>query len=86
MHPSKLYVVSVCYSVVPFFYTRHPKKYNPPPPPNRSFAVPCGKINIIERKPRENCCLGKYPLKYTTDNIVQQSNCRWHCEHSCLLG
>ncbi len=56
------------------------------------FFVKCillsyvGKINIIERKPRKNCSLGKNPLKYTTANIVQQSNCRWHCERSCLLG
>ncbi len=24
----------------------YPKKFNPPPPPNRSFAVPSGEINI----------------------------------------
>ena len=39
-----------------------------------------------QRKPRENSSLGKNPLKDTTAYIVQQSNCRWHCERSCLLG
>jgi hypothetical protein len=23
---------------------------------------------------------------YTTANIVQQSNCKWQCDSSCLLG
>ncbi len=29
---------------------------------------------------REIFCLAKNPPKYTTVYIVQQSNCRWHCE------
>ncbi len=42
-----------------------------------------GKINDLQRKPRENSSLAKNPPKYTTAHIVQQSNCRWHCERSC---
>jgi hypothetical protein len=55
-------------------------------PAHRSLADPYCNIIDTERKPSENCSLGKNPLKYTTANVVQQSNCRWHCERSCLLG
>jgi hypothetical protein len=43
-----------------------------------------GKINDLQRKPRENSSLAKNPPKYTTAYIVQQSNCRGHCQRSCL--
>ncbi len=42
-----------------------------------------GKINDLQRKPRKYSSLAKNPPKYTTAHIVQQSNCRWHCERSC---
>jgi hypothetical protein len=29
--------------------------------------------------------LAKNPPKYTTAYIVQQSNCRWHCEPTFFL-
>ncbi len=38
----------------------------------------------IYRKPRENSSLAKNPPKYSTAYIVQQSNCRWHCEPTCF--
>ena len=44
----------------------------------------CCSLNNIQRKPRENSSLGKNPPKYTTAYIVQQSNCRWHCEPTCF--
>ncbi|MFN9901330.1 MAG: hypothetical protein ACK55Z_21625, partial [bacterium] len=53
-------------------------------PVRRSFADPYGEINDVQRKPRENSSLGKNPQKYTTAYIVQQSNCRWHCEPTCF--
>ena len=43
-----------------------------------------GKINDLQRKPRENSSLAKIPPKYSTAYIVQQSNCRWHCEATCF--
>ncbi len=36
-------------------------------------------------KPAKYPSLGKNPPKYTTAYIVQQSNCRWHCEPTCFL-
>ncbi len=30
--------------------------------------------------------LAKNPPKYTTAYIVQQSNCRWHCERLCFFS
>ncbi len=38
----------------------------------------------LYRKSRENSSLAKNPPKSTTANIVQQSNCRWHCEPTCF--
>ncbi len=38
----------------------------------------------LYRKPREKSSLGKNPPKFTTAYIVQQSNCRWHCEPTCF--
>ena len=40
---------------------------------------------LLMRKPREDSSLGKNPPKYTTAYIVQQSNCRWHCEPTFFL-
>ncbi len=45
-----------------------------------------GKINDKKRKPREMFQFGKNPPKYTTAYIVQQSNCRWHCEPTFFFG
>jgi hypothetical protein len=44
---------------------------------------------LVIRKTRENPSLAKNPPKYTTAYIVQQSNCRWHCERlftPCLFN
>ncbi len=49
-------------------YTQHPK--NILSPVHRSFDDPYGKINDVQRKPRENSSLVKYPPKYTTAYIV----------------
>jgi hypothetical protein len=54
-------------------------------PTHRILADPYCDIVDTERKPRENSILGKNPLKYTTANKVQQSNCRWHCEPTFFL-
>jgi hypothetical protein len=55
-------------------------------PAQPSFADPYGEIDNLERKPRENSSSGKNPPKYTTAFIVQQSNCRWHCEPTFFYG
>jgi hypothetical protein len=44
------------------------------------------KLMIYRENPAKYPSLAKSPPKYTTAYIVQQSNCRWHCEPSCLLG
>ncbi len=53
---------------------------------HRSFADPYGEIIDMQRKPCENSSLAKNPPKNTTAYIVQQSNCRWHCEPTFFLG
>ncbi len=39
---------------------------------------------ICGENPAKYPSLGKNPPKYTTAYIVQQSNCRWHCEPTCF--
>jgi len=61
------------------------RKYHVPRPSHRNAAsliLPA----LLMRKPREDSSLGKNPPKYTTAYIVQQSNCRWHCEPTFFLG
>jgi hypothetical protein len=41
-------------------------------------------IIICEENPAKYPSLAKNPPKYTTAYIVQQSNCRWHCEPPCF--
>ena len=60
-------------------------KYHVPRPSHRNAAsliLPA----LLMRKPREDSSLAKNPPKYTTAYIVQQSNCRWHCEPTFFLG
>ena len=52
-------------------------------PAHRSFADPYDKIMVIRENPAKCPSLAKNPPKYTTAYIVQQSNCRWHCEPTC---
>jgi hypothetical protein len=54
-------------------------------PTHHSCADPYGKLMIYRKKPAKYPSLAKNPPKYTTTYIVQQSNCRWHCERSCFL-
>ncbi len=61
-------------------------KYNVPRPAHCSLADPSDKIMINRENPAKRPSLAKNPPKYITAYIVQQSNCRWHCEPSCLLG
>ncbi len=44
------------------------------------------KIMIRRGNPAKCPCLAKNPPKHTTAYIVQQSNCRWHCEPTFFLG
>ncbi len=62
------------------------KLYNVPC--HHSCADPTSDINdtYVEKNPAKCPSLAKNPPKYTTAYIVQQSNCRWHCEPLCLLG
>jgi hypothetical protein len=39
---------------------------------------------ICKENPAKCRSLAKNPPKYTTAYIVRQSNCRWHCEPTCL--
>ncbi len=41
-------------------------------------------IMICGENPAKYPSLAKYPPKYTTAYIFQQSNCRWHCEPTCF--
>jgi hypothetical protein len=41
---------------------------------------------ICRENPAKYHSLAKNPPKYTTAYIVQQSNCRWHCEPTFFLG
>jgi hypothetical protein len=55
-----------------------------PAPP---IAEPFGEINDmyhIEKTPRK-FQFEENPPKYTTAYLVQQSNCRWHCEPTFFL-
>jgi hypothetical protein len=59
-----------------------PRRYNPATP-----AIPCFPAGLnYHRKPREMSQFGQNPPKYSTAYIVQQSNCRWHCEPTFFLG
>jgi hypothetical protein len=40
----------------------------------------------MSRKPREIYQFGKKSTKVFHSYIVQQSNCRWHCEPTFFLG
>ncbi len=43
-------------------------------------------VKIYRKNPAKCPSLAKNPPKYTTAYIVQQSNCRWHCEPTFFLG
>ncbi len=65
------------------------RKYHVPqsvPRPSHRNAASLILPALLMRKPREDSSLGKNPPKYTTAYIVQQSNCRWYCEHTFFLG
>ncbi len=61
-------------------------KYTVPRPSHCSFADPYGVSNDIQYSENPSKCpsLAKNPPKYTTAYLVQQSNCRWHCEPTCF--
>ncbi len=67
-------------SVIVIFIILYP--LTPAPPIAASLIL---TVNNIKRNPRESSSLGKNPPKYTTAYIVQQSNCRWHCEPTFFL-
>ena len=66
-----------------FHWTSEAKKLMSPAP--HSCSDPTSDINdtYVEKTPRSPS-LGKNPPRHTTVYIVQQSNCRWHCERSCF--
>jgi hypothetical protein len=68
-------------SVIVIFIILYP--LTPAPPIAASLIL---TVNNIQRKPRETSNLGENPPKYTTAYIVQQSNCRWHCEPTSYVG
>ena len=40
---------------------------------------------MYRENPAKYTSLAKNPPKYTTAYIVQQRNCRWHCEPTCFF-
>jgi hypothetical protein len=44
------------------------------------------KLMICRENPAKCPSLAKNPPKYTTAYIVQESNCRWHCEPTFFLS
>ncbi len=61
-------------------------KYNVPYHFHCSFADPSDEINDLQRNPREISQFGIKSAKvyHCLHTVVQQSNCRWHCERSCF--
>jgi hypothetical protein len=68
----------------PKWATRHPK--NIMSPVYCSFSDLPTKL-MIYRETLQNIPLWQtYPQKYTKAYLVQQSNCRWHCEPTFFFG
>ncbi len=73
------YILTVC-----CITDMHINDIHTPAPPIAASLILTASVIICSENPAKCPSLAKNPPKYTTAYLVQQSNCRWHCEPTCF--